>query len=162
MNTIAIAISDERLLKLQQIANNLNVSIEELVLIGIENLLAQPENLSINNPQNILNKNAEISTEIIDKFYALASDWEQEVAGLSSTAQMSEYPAYQEIINMGTKIIPLLLLELKKNPVYWLSALSAITGENPIKPEQRGRVKQMASAWIEWGRNQGYAIEENV
>jgi hypothetical protein len=162
MNTIAIALSDERLLKLQQIANNLNVSIEELVLIGIENLLAQPENLSINNPQNILNKNAEISTEIIDKFYALASDWEQEVAGLSSTAQMSEHPAYQEIIKMGTKIIPLLLSELKKNPVYWLSALSAITGENPIKPEQRGRVKQMASAWIEWGRNQGYAIEENV
>jgi hypothetical protein len=162
MNTIAIAISDERLLKLQQIANNLNVSIEELVLIGIENLLAQPENLSINNPQNILNKNAEISTEIIDKFYALASDWEQEVAGLSSTAQMSQHPSYQEIINMGTQILPLLLSELKKNPVYWLSALSAITGENPIKPEQRGRVKQMASAWIEWGRNQGYAIEENV
>jgi hypothetical protein len=161
MNTIAIALSDERLLKLQQIANNLNVSIEELVLIGIENLLAQPENLSINNPQNILNKNAEISTEIIDKFYALASDWEQEVAGLSSTAQMSEHPAYQEIISMGTQILPLLLSELKKNPVYWLSALSAITGENPIKPEQRGRVKQMASAWIEWGRNQGY-LEENV
>jgi hypothetical protein len=162
MNTIAIALSDERLLKLQQIANNLNVSIEDLVLIGIENLLAQPENLSINNRQNILNKNAEISTEIIDKFYALASDWEEDVAGLSSTAQMSEHPAYQEIINMGTKIVPLLLSELKKNPVYWLSALSAITGENPIKPEQRGRVKQMASAWIEWGRNQGYAIEENV
>jgi hypothetical protein len=162
MNTIAIALSDERLLKLQQIANNLNVSIEELVLIGIENLLAQPENLSINNSQNILNKNAEISPEIIDKFYALASDWEQEVAGMSSTAQMSQHPAYQEIINMGTQILPLLLSELKKNPVYWLSALSAITGENPIKPEQRGRVKQMASAWIEWGRNQGYAIEENV
>ncbi|TAD93127.1 MAG: DNA-binding protein, partial [Oscillatoriales cyanobacterium] len=41
MNTIAIALSDERLLKLQQVANNLNVSIEELVLIGIENLLTQ-------------------------------------------------------------------------------------------------------------------------
>ncbi|MEG4342744.1 hypothetical protein QUB70_05545 [Microcoleus sp. A003_D6] len=46
MNTIAIALSDERLLKLQKLANDLNVSIEELVLIGIENLLAQPESLS--------------------------------------------------------------------------------------------------------------------
>jgi hypothetical protein len=71
---------------------------------------------------------------------------------------MSEHPAYQEIINMGTKIVLLLLSELKKNPLYWLSALSAITGENPIQLEQRGRIKQMASAWIEWGRNQGYAI----
>ncbi|WP_445248967.1 hypothetical protein [Microcoleus sp. OTE_8_concoct_300] len=75
---------------------------------------------------------------------------------------MSQHPAYQEIISMGTHIVPLLLSELKRNPLYWLSALSAITGENPIKPEQRGRVKQMASAWIDWGRNQGYAIEENV
>ncbi|NJM59876.1 MAG: hypothetical protein HC849_06245 [Oscillatoriales cyanobacterium RU_3_3] len=162
MNTIAIALSDERLLKLQKLAGELNLSIEELVLIGIENLLAKPESLSLNNPQNLLNKNAEISPEIVDKFHALASDWEQDVAGLSSTAQMSQHPAYQEIINMGTKIVPLLLSELKKNPVYWLSALSAITGENPIKPEERGRVKQMASAWIEWGRNRGYAIEENV
>jgi len=37
MNTIAITLSDERLLKLQKLANDLNVSIEELVLIGIEN-----------------------------------------------------------------------------------------------------------------------------
>ncbi|MEG3843559.1 hypothetical protein [Microcoleus sp. herbarium14] len=162
MNTIAIALSDERLLKLQKLANDLNVSIEELVLIGIENLLAQSAVYSPNTTENILNKNAEISPEIVDKFYALASDWEKEVAGLSSTAQMSQHPAYQEIISMGTQIVPLLLSELKENPLYWLSALSAITGKNPIKPEQRGRVKQMASAWIDWGRNQGYAIEENV
>lgn len=162
MNTIAIALSDQRLLKLQKLANDLNVSIEELVLRGIENLLAQSAVYSPNTTENILNKNAEISPEIVDKFYAIASDWEKEVAGLSSTAKMSQHPAYQEIINMGTKIVPLLLSELKKNPLYWLSALSAITGENPIKPEQRGRVKQMASAWIEWGINQGYAIEENV
>jgi len=162
MNKISISISDERLLKLQQVANELNLSIEELVLIGIENFLARGEFSSPNTAKNCLNNNAEISTEVVEKFYALASDWEKEVSGLSSTVQMSEHPAYQEIINMGTKIVPLLLLELKNNPLYWLSALSAITGENPIKPEQRGRVKQMASAWIEWGKNQGYAIEDNV
>ncbi|MEG3858799.1 hypothetical protein [Microcoleus sp. herbarium12] len=162
MNTIAIALSDERLLKLQQVANNLNISIEELVLIGIENLLAQAEVYSQNTAKNSLPKKAEISPDIVDKFHALASDWKQDVAGLSSTTQMSEHPAYQEIIEMGTKIVPLLLSELNNNPLYWLSALSAITGENPIKPEQRGRVKQMGSAWIEWGRNQGYAVEENV
>jgi len=140
----------------------LNVSIEELVLIGIENLLAQPESLSPNTAQNILNKKAKIPPDLVDKFYALASDSEKDVAGLSSTAQMSQHPPYQEIISMGTQIVPLLLSELKINPLYCLSALSAITGKNPIKPEQRGRVKQMASAWIDWGRNRGYAIEENV
>ncbi|MEG4626228.1 hypothetical protein Q5691_18310 [Microcoleus sp. w1-18aA5] len=56
MNTIAIALSDERLLKLQKLANDLDVSIEELVLIGIENLLAQPESLSPNTAQYIPTK----------------------------------------------------------------------------------------------------------
>lgn len=154
MNTITIAISDERLHKLQKVAADLNVSIEDLLLISLDNLLAQREASTPNTT-----KNAELDPEIVDKFYTLAKQWENEVAGMYSTTQMSQHPHYQEIISMGTKILPLLLSELKKNPLYWLTALSAITGENPIKPEQRGRVKQMASAWIEWGRNQGYAIE---
>ncbi|RUT06067.1 hypothetical protein DSM106972_032730 [Dulcicalothrix desertica PCC 7102] len=88
----------------------------------------------------------------------LASQWESEVEGMSSTVQMSQHPAYQEIISMGNQILALLLRELKNNPLYWLSALSQITGENPIKPEQRGKIKQMASAWLEWGKNQVYII----
>jgi lactam utilization protein B len=77
---------------------------------------------------------------------------------MSSTVKMSQHPAYQEIVSMGNQILPLLLRELKNNPLYWLSALSQITGENPIKPEQRGKIKQMAEAWLEWGKNQGYVI----
>ncbi|MEO6863704.1 MAG: hypothetical protein ABI180_19535 [Microcoleus sp.] len=158
MNTITIAISDERLVKLQKVGADLNISIEELVLMRIESSIAQREVSSLNIAQNILKKNAEISTEVVDKFYAFGTIWQSEVAGIYSTAQISLHPAYQEIISMDTKIVPLLLSELKKNPLYWLAALSAITGKNPVKPEQRGRVKQMASAWIEWGRNQTKAI----
>jgi hypothetical protein len=75
MNTIAIALSDERLLKLQQVANDLNVSIEELVLIGIENLLAQKEVSSQNTTQNILNKKAGISPslKLLQKFCIVQS-----------------------------------------------------------------------------------------
>ncbi|MEG4515881.1 MULTISPECIES: hypothetical protein [unclassified Microcoleus] len=162
MNTISIAISDVLILKLQKVAAEMNVSIEELILMSIESSIAQRENPAANTDRDIFNKNAEISSEVIDKFYTLATEWQSEVAGMSSTAQMSQHPAYQEIINMGSKVVPLLLSELQKNPLYWLAALNAITGENPIKPEQRGRVKQMASAWIEWGRDRGYVIEENV
>lgn len=112
--------------------------------------------------QSDIRKISELDPEVVNKFYTLAKQWENEVAGMSSTSKMSQHPYYQEIINMGTKIVPLLLLELKKNPLYWLTALSTITGENPIEPAKRGRVKQMASAWIEWGKNKGYAIAENV
>jgi hypothetical protein len=39
---------------------------------------------------------------------------------------------------------------------YWFWALQSITGENPVKPEQRGRLTQMAEAWIQWGKEYGY------
>ncbi len=88
----------------------------------------------------------------------LAKQWENEVEGYSSTAQISDHPAYQEIISMGTQVVPLLLKKLKNNPIFWFSALNEITGINPIKPEQRGKIKQMTEAWLEWGINQGYVI----
>lgn len=96
--------------------------------------------------------------ELARKFSTLAQQWETEVEGMSSTARMSQHPAYQEIIQMGTEIVPLLLQELKRNPLYWLSALEEITGENPIGPEQRGRIKQMAEAWDKWGKERGYTV----
>ena len=30
-----------------------------------------------------------------------------------------------------------------------------ITGENPVPPEAAGKVRQMADAWVEWGKLQG-------
>ena len=94
--------------------------------------------------------------ELTNKFNSLAKQWQNDVAGLSSMSQMTKHSAYQEIINLGKDVIPLLLEDLEKNPLYWLTALHNITGENPIKPEQKGRIKLMAQAWIDWGKNKGY------
>jgi hypothetical protein len=93
-----------------------------------------------------------IEVELENQFYTLATEWENAVSGLSLTTQMAEYPAYQKIIAMGIPVVPLLLLQLHEHPVYWFSALNAITGVNPIKLEHRGRVKKMAEDWLEWGR----------
>jgi hypothetical protein len=152
MNSIVIKIPDEQWLKLQQLATNLNVSVEKLVSTSIEGLLNQQE-ISLK-----ANVESEVPSEISNRFHILANQWQSEVEGISSTATMSEHPAYKEIISMGNKIVPLLLQELKKNPLYWLLALNEITGVNPIKPEQRGKIKQMAEAWLEWGKNQGYLV----
>ncbi len=94
--------------------------------------------------------------EMVQKFAALASEWELEVAGCSFVAEKYSHPAYQQIIEMGPAVIPLLLRELEIKPNHWFEALRAITGANPIQPEQRGRIKQMAQAWLNWGREHGY------
>ncbi|BAZ01225.1 hypothetical protein NIES37_52240 [Tolypothrix tenuis PCC 7101] len=60
MNTITINIPDEYLLKLQQKATHLGISVEELVLMGVEELLNQPETSFQDAMNYVLNKNAEL------------------------------------------------------------------------------------------------------
>jgi hypothetical protein len=66
------------------------------------------------------------------------------------------HPAYLEIISLGKPAIPLLLRELEREPNDWFQALRILTGANPVRPEQRGRMKEMATAWLAWGREQGF------
>ena len=89
-------------------------------------------------------------------FEALASEWKEQVGGSSFVAEKTNHPAYQKIIEMGSVVVPFILRELEQKPTHWFEALKAITGANPIQPEQRGRTKQMAQAWLNWGREQGY------
>lgn len=98
------------------------------------------------------------TTEIETTFLELAEQWRRETGMFSVTSKISMHPAYQRIIGMGQPVVPLILRELEREPEHWFLALTAITGENPIKTEQRGRLDQMAQAWIEWGRENGYTF----
>lgn len=90
------------------------------------------------------------------EFYSLVSTWHKDTQTASSALEMSTHPGYQRIIGMGKKVVPLLLRELEERPDHWFWALGAITGENPILPEQRGKVGEMAKAWLDWGKDAGY------
>jgi len=91
------------------------------------------------------------------KFRALATTWRNETQALSSVTQMAMHPAYQQIIKMGPIVIPLIFRELRDKPDHWFWALKAITGVDPVKSSERGRVKQMATAWLRWAKEQGYS-----
>ncbi len=95
------------------------------------------------------------TVEIEETFLELAEQWRRETGLLSSITKMSMHPAYQRIIGMGQPVVPLILRDLDREPDHWFWALQAITGANPVKPEQRGRIEQMAEAWIQWGRENG-------
>ena len=68
---------------------------------------------------------------------------------------MVMHPAYQRIIGMGRRAVPLLLGELEKKPGHWFWALNAIAGENPVPAEAEGKLGDMAQAWLGWGRERG-------
>jgi hypothetical protein len=102
------------------------------------------------------------TAEIEEMFLELAEQWRRETGMMSLVTKMSMHPAYQRIIGMGQAVVPLILRELEQEPDHWFWALQAITGANPVKSEQRGRLKQMAEAWIQWGRENGYRWQDGT
>jgi hypothetical protein len=94
--------------------------------------------------------------ELKEIFIKLAHQWRSETKHMSLMSDIILHTAYQQIIGMGADAVPFILEELSKEPEHWFWALRSITGVNPIKPEDRGRLKKMAEAWLDWGKQHGY------
>jgi hypothetical protein len=91
-----------------------------------------------------------------ERFDALVIRWKRERDPHSSSGQLTRHPAYQEIIGLGPPVVPLLLQELERAPDHWFRALHALTGANPVPETDRGKVREMAAAWLRWARDNGY------
>ena len=90
------------------------------------------------------------------EFCRLAARWAEETSGYSVSADEILHPAYLRIIGMGEQAIPWILEEMAEQGGQWFVALEAITGEDPIPEEDRGRRPKMRAAWQEWGRKNGW------
>jgi hypothetical protein len=91
-----------------------------------------------------------------ERFGRLAREWKERSRFLSNTAQIAMLKSYQRIIGMGWDAVPLILEELQREPRQWFWALEAITEEDPVPPEEAGKVRLMARAWIDWGKQKGF------
>lgn len=92
------------------------------------------------------------------EFSRLADEWRRDSQFLSSSTDMAMLWPYQRIISLGHAVVPLILKELQREPDHWFWALNVITDENPVAAEDRGQVKKMADAWLQWGRENGVAF----
>ncbi len=91
------------------------------------------------------------------KFQVLITQWRNERGARSSITETVAMPAYQKIIGMGEKAVPLILAQLRSEgdePDQWFWALKAITEANPVKPEDQGNFQKMAQAWLEWAEHE--------
>lgn len=96
--------------------------------------------------------------QLKETFSKLVEQWRLETRGISSTTELILHPAYQQIIGMGSDVIPLLLRELENKTGRWFWALKSITREDPVPPESRGKTQDMITAWLDWGRKKGYKL----
>ena len=99
------------------------------------------------------------------KFHELSRQYARETAVLSFT-QWSN-PAYMELASMGERIVPWLLEDLNSafktgtvsefDPWAHFSLLRQVLGgRGPIIEEKdRGRLKPLVKAWVNWGKEEG-------
>jgi hypothetical protein len=95
--------------------------------------------------RTLANSNRNIQT-IFEAYY---TKWEEETKYLSSS-KMFDNINYQKIISLGIDVVPVIINKLKETPHHLFVALQKITGINPIKPENRGKIKEMTNDWIDW------------
>ncbi len=98
---------------------------------------------------------AQEQKEMRSQFRRLAKQWRDETIFLSSLDDIVMHPAYQKIISMGASAVPLILKELQKQTNHWFWALREITGEDPVSPQDAGKIKKIAALWIGWGKQKG-------
>jgi hypothetical protein len=107
-------------------------------------------------PETTADNGVSPTPDLVRQFNELARQWKQATAFSSSLTEMKEHPAYLQIIGLGKTAVPLILDELRRAPDFWFAALKTLTGEDPVKPADRGQVRRMAQAWLEWGQTHGY------
>ena len=91
-----------------------------------------------------------------DRFNELAEQWRVETILHSNSAMIVNHPAYREIISMGEPVVPLILENMRETGGHWFKALRDITGANPVKRSDRGKIMVMQESWLEWGEANGY------
>jgi hypothetical protein len=88
-------------------------------------------------------------------FDSLADQWRNETAHLSSLTKKITHPAYLRIISLGSSALPRILSRLEREPGYWFTALRALSGQDPVSPNDVGNFRATRDTWLRWGRSHG-------
>lgn len=92
--------------------------------------------------------------DLAETFAQLVHQWQEETAISSLIAQRVMHPAYQRIIGLGPRALPLIVQELEQRPDHWFWALRAISGDDPTIPGDN--FVKSRDNWLKWGRARGY------
>ncbi|HUB06290.1 MAG TPA: hypothetical protein VMB50_04785 [Myxococcales bacterium] len=84
------------------------------------------------------------------EFYRLCAWWELDTRSEPSIAKIIAHPAYREIVALGRAVLPLILVQFQVRPNHWHTALSEITGADPVPADHAGDLAAMAKDWLKW------------
>jgi hypothetical protein len=116
--------------------------------------------------QIIYDKSDASENKILEQlFREQVETWKNDTQHWSSMPRITSHPSYLRIIGLagqfGKKAVEKLILrELGDDPYHWFDALEAITGKNPVKPDDD--FDTAVNAWLEWGRQEGIFANDHT
>jgi hypothetical protein len=105
--------------------------------------------------EGFLRKSYETSDRELFEFRA--NNWIAQTAVLSSPSAMKRSPLFAELLSMGPTIAKFILEKLASRDIrlHWFVLLKQVTKEDPVPSYSRGKIFEMAEAWLAWGRSKG-------
>ncbi len=91
-------------------------------------------------------------------FAILTESWKNDkhVLVSSDPGAVLNNPAFQMIIALGVKVLPLIFEDFEREETEWSVALCSILGVTPAPPEHFGRISLVRKDWLAWGKAHGY------
>jgi hypothetical protein len=129
---------------------------EEAKQADIDAWFVQSDAIWLSEPEIIVIEAKAQPEDVRAKFDRLAEQWRWETKTMSSTTDRVLHPAYQDIIGMGESVLKYIFLDMQRNGGHWFWALRHITHDNPVPPQDAGKIQRMTEAWLRWGRERRY------
>lgn len=84
------------------------------------------------------------------QFDTILARWLNDTAFDSLPDEMKEYDSFNEIVSMGSRVVPLIAANLRRSPSFLFLALEEIFGEDPVPEEAFGNLQATVSSWLQW------------
>ena len=97
---------------------------------------------------------SQVDPNLSREFIVLVSQWRTATRYVSSANKMAMHPAYQAIIALGGRAVPLILRDLEQTRSHWLWALYILSKFQGPAPEG-ATFDEAVDAWLNWGRQRG-------
>ena len=96
------------------------------------------------------------SNELREKFSRLVEQYKRETLFTTNPSVREANSAYQEIIKMGSVVLPWIFEDLRDNEGDWFTALRLITGVDPVLSDHLGYYELMRDDWLDWAIKHGF------
>ncbi|MGL4239077.1 hypothetical protein [Tabrizicola sp.] len=88
--------------------------------------------------------------DFVGSFYAVLNRWRSETKFLSDPAKIALHPSYAALVENAEKVIPLIKMELSREPSHLIWVLEDHFGTDPYSPGDEGNVAKQTNRWLSY------------